>query len=130
MNVKPFWAETALLHPLLTHLKMNNISQVPGGYSLSLDTTIYSIEAIKKAAYKFADQASVIINPGPTNSAISLVFNFVGKKSSSGPEQVISDFCNELLDQDLREIVKRETGPLRNLIIAHAFSRTSLIEKD
>ena len=107
---------------------MNGIFRLPDGFSLSLNTSIYSIEAIKKAAYKFADRVSIIINSGP-DSAISLVFNFVGKNSNSDPEQVISEFCNELLDQDLREIVKRETGPLRNLIIAHAFSRSSLTEK-
>jgi His-Xaa-Ser system protein HxsD len=44
-------------------------------------------------------------------------------------EQVIPDFSNELLDQDLREIVKRETGALRNLIMAHAFSQMTLSEK-
>jgi His-Xaa-Ser system protein HxsD len=107
---------------------MNGVSRLPDGFSLSLNTSIYSIEAIKKAAYKFADRASIIINPGP-DSAISLVFNFVGRNSNGDPERVISEFCNELLDQDLREIIKRETGPLRNLIIAHAFSRTSLTEK-
>lgn len=60
---------------------------------------------------------------------IKVVFNFVGKHSSTNAEQVLSDFCNELLDQDLREIVKREAGPLRNVILAHAFSRTQLVEK-
>ena len=107
---------------------MNGVIRIAGSFSLSLDTSIYGIGAIKRAVCKFADRTSVIINPGP-DSAVSLIFNFVGKHADGDPEQVISDFCNELLDQDLREIIKRETGPLRNLIIAHAFSRTSLAEK-
>ena len=108
---------------------MNGISHDSNGYSLSLDTSIYSIEAIKKAAYKFADRASVIINPASA-STVSIVFNFIGKHAESDPNQVISDFCNELLDQDLRERIKKETEPVRNLLLAHAFSRTSLTDKD
>jgi len=108
---------------------MHSICKVPGGYSLSLSTSIYSVEAVKKTAYKFADRTSVIINP-EAESAVSIVFNFIGKHAESNPEQVISDFCNELLDQDLRERIKKETEPLRNLILAHAFSRTSLADKN
>lgn len=104
---------------------MNDASQPLSECSLSLDTTIYSLDAIKKTAYRFADQASIIVKPD-ANSKVLLVFSFVGGNAANDPKQVISDFCNELLDQDLREIVKRETGALRNLIIAHAFSRTSL----
>jgi His-Xaa-Ser system protein HxsD len=108
---------------------MHSISQVPEGYSISLSTSIYSVEAVKKAAYKFADRTSIIINPGP-DSTISLVFNFSGKYENNDPKQVIADFFNELLDQDLRERIKKETEPLRNLILAHAFSRTSLADKN
>jgi|ERR1017187_1666256 His-Xaa-Ser system protein HxsD len=110
-------------------LSMNSISQVPEGYSLSLSTSVYSVEAVKKSAYKFADRTSIIINPGP-DSTISLVFNFAGKYANRDPKQVIADFCNELLDQDLRERIKKEAEPLRNLILAHAFSRTSLADKN
>jgi|ERR1017187_6442602 His-Xaa-Ser system protein HxsD len=110
-------------------LNMHGISQVPDGYSLSLSTSIYSVEAVKKAAYKFAGRTSIIINPGP-DATISLVFNFAGMNANNDPKQVIADFCNELLDQDLRERIKKETEPLRNLILAHAFSRTSLAEKN
>jgi len=108
---------------------MNSISQVPEGYSLSLNTSIYSVETVKKAAYKFADRTSIIINLGP-DSTISLVFNFAGKYSNNDSKKVIADFCNELLDQDLRERIKKETEPLRNLLLAHAFSRTSLADRN
>ena len=108
---------------------VNGVSRLSEGYSLSLDTSIYSVEAIKKSAYKFADRASVIINPA-TESTVSVVFNFVGRHAQNDPEQVISDFCNELLDQDLREKITKETQPVRNLLLAQAFSRTSLADTD
>ena len=35
-------------------------------------------------------------------------------------------FFRELLDQELRELIIQETAPLRDLILAHAYSRTGL----
>jgi len=34
------------------------------------------------------------------------------------------------LDQDLRETLKVETEPVRNLILAHAFSKTGIISHE
>lgn len=107
----------------------NHISREPEGFALSLNTTIYSLEAIKKTAYKFADRTSIVIRPN-NDATVSVVFAFVGNHAKSDPEQVLSEFCNELLDQDLREVIKRETAPLRAVIMAHAFSRSSLAEED
>jgi His-Xaa-Ser system protein HxsD len=107
---------------------MKGISKTADGYSLMFDTSVYSLEAIKKSAYKFADRTSVVISR-TSETSVSLAFNFVDQKATDRAEQIISDFCNELLDQDLREIVKRETGALRNAIIAHAFSRTPLADR-
>lgn len=91
------------------------------------DTRVYGLEAIKKTAYKFAAVTSVIVQPR-SDQTVSVLFNFDGGQRKTDPECVIADFCNELLDQDLREVIKRETTPVRNLILAHAFSRSSLIE--
>jgi len=108
---------------------MNGVSRVGDAHCLSLSTAIYGLEAIKKTAYRFADKVSVIIQPGDDNT-VSVLFNFVGKHAANDPDKIIADFCNELLDQDLREIIKNETMPVRNLILAHAFSRTSLVEQE
>jgi His-Xaa-Ser system protein HxsD len=108
---------------------MNGVSHTPDGHSLLIDPAVYGVEAVKKAAYKFADRASVIINGNP-GSKTEVIFNFVGQHAKNNPEQIISDFCNELLDQELREVIKKETGALRNALIAHAFSQTLLTERD
>lgn len=90
---------------------------------LLLDAGVYSLEAIKKTAYKFADRASILLKQ-EDSSTVSATFSF---KEGADKTQILADFQNELLDQDLREIVKKETAPLRNLILAHALSRTSLV---
>jgi His-Xaa-Ser system protein HxsD len=106
---------------------MNGVTRDGDRFALSVDTRVYSLEAVKKTAYKFAAVTSVIIEP-KTDNVVSVLFNFAGAHAKNDPERVISDFCNELLDQDLREIIKRETTPVRNLILAHAFSHSSLVE--
>jgi His-Xaa-Ser system protein HxsD len=116
-----------VVHPGAKLAFMNSIIRSNDGLSLSLDTSIYSLDAIKKAAYKFADRTSILINPSP-GTAVVVVFNFGSEHPMSDQGQVIGAYCNELLDQDLRERIKRETTPVRNLILAHAFSRTSLSE--
>jgi len=107
---------------------VNGISCDEGAYCVKIDTSIYSLLAVKKAAYKFADRVSVVISP-QNGSKIAVLFNCVGDQSAKDLQQIISDFCNELLDQDLREIIRQETNQVRNLILAHAFSRTSLVEQ-
>lgn len=106
---------------------MNGVSHDKEEHRLLVDTKVYSLEAIKKAAYKLASKSAILITLGEGTS-VSLLFN-PARRGSSIPEDVVSEFCIELLDQDLREIVKRETTPVRNLILAHAFSRTSLIDQ-
>ena len=39
----------------------------------------------------------------------------------------IENLKKEVLDQELRHKLKAETEPVRNLIFAHAFSKTGLI---
>jgi His-Xaa-Ser system protein HxsD len=108
---------------------MNGVVRDGDKFVLSIDTRLYSLEAVKKTAYKFAAVTSIILQP-KTDQLVSVLFNFAGAHGQNDPERVISDFCNELLDQDLREIIKRETTPVRNLILAHAFSRSSLVERN
>lgn len=108
---------------------MNGVTRNGDSFVLSVDTRVYSLEALKKTAYKFAAVTSVILEP-KTDNVVSVLFNFAGAHGKNDPERVIADFCSELLDQDLREIIKGETTPVRNLILAHAFSRSSLVERN
>jgi His-Xaa-Ser system protein HxsD len=50
--------------------------------------------------------------------------------SEESASYLLREFEKEVLDQDLREHIKKETADYRNLILAHAFSKTSLIEDE
>jgi His-Xaa-Ser system protein HxsD len=99
-----------------------------GGYKcILLDSSVYRLPSAKKAAYKFGDRCYVLIEGG-TDGHIRVYLR--PKDSNLDIESVVGDYLNEVLDQDLRESIAEQTDDLRNLIIAHAFSQTSLIETD
>ena len=91
------------------------------------DTNVYKLDVLKKAAYRFTDKFSV--NFRLDSSQVICELNFPDKKSKEYIELTINDFKSEVLDQDLREKVSKETEAVRNIILAHAFSRTSLIKE-
>ncbi|WP_092316079.1 His-Xaa-Ser system protein HxsD [Cupriavidus alkaliphilus] len=90
---------------------------------LELDAAVYSLEAVQKAAYRFIDRLTILISQGQ-GIVICELDLVVGTQMPIG--DVLADFKRELLDQQLRLQIKRETEPARNLILAYAFSRTGL----
>jgi His-Xaa-Ser system protein HxsD len=94
---------------------------------LAFDRKVYEVEAVKKAAYRFIDQFSVQISLA--DDIIQCEFTFPANKTDESIEYSLSEFKKELLDQDLRSSIKKETEGVRNLILAHAFSKTSLVNE-
>ena len=89
-----------------------------------VDPKVYCLNAVKKAAYKFADKYFVEVSaPDPQHIQISARHKS-GSKLSKDEQQ---EFVNEILDQELREVVAKETEGVRNLLLAQAFSKVSLI---
>ena len=93
--------------------------------TLQLDLSAYSLNAIKKAAYRLADRASIYI---AEVTPISATVQFLPLDDSECPTGIQQEFIRRLTDEDLRERIADQTAPLRNLLIAHAFSQTSLFD--
>ena len=90
---------------------------------LQLDSSVYSIEAVQKAAYRFIDRFSAVISQDGQHILINIK---VDEKHIASTDAIIADFNKELLDQNLRFQIKAETEPARNLILAYAFSKAGL----
>ena len=95
---------------------------------LLFDEEIYSIEALKKASYKNIERYSVVIKK--EGARLECLFSFPATISEKKIQEYLDDFKKEVLDQDLRENIKRETEAVRNLILSHAFSKTGLIQDE
>lgn len=90
---------------------------------LDLDRSVYSLEAVQKAAYRFIDRLTVLISQ--SEAAITCDIDvIVGRDDLL--ESLVADFKRELLDQQLRVQIKNETTDVRNLILSHAFSQSGL----
>ena len=95
---------------------------------LIFDATVYSVDAIKKAAYRSIARFAVNIAKEGNEIKCRLTF----KESATEPQikTYLDEFKKEVLDQDLRESIKKETEGVRNLILAHTFSKTGLIKSE
>jgi His-Xaa-Ser system protein HxsD len=94
--------------------------------ALQLSSAVYELEAVKRAAYRFADRIAVEITP--FGEIINCRLIALSQASAKQLDQIASDFRIEVLDQDLRLKIAAETEPLRNLILSLAFSKTGLQE--
>lgn len=92
---------------------------------ISFDSVLFSIEAVKAACYRLLDRFSPEIELKDGKIVCHLTFD--EGVSPAAAELLISNLRKEVLDQDLRLRLKTETEPVRNLILAHAFSKTGLI---
>ena len=91
---------------------------------LELDEKSYSLEAVQKSAYRFIDKLTILISTRDDTINCDLEMNYGGEIDL----KILNAFKRELLDQQLRLSIKKETEPQRNLILAYAFSKTGLQE--
>jgi His-Xaa-Ser system protein HxsD len=96
--------------------------------TLKFDKNVYRLIALKKASYKFIDKISVNIRDEVNHHLVDVVFT--KDLSDDAKEHLLNELLKEALDQDLRETIKKETEAYRNVILAHAFAKTSLIKNE
>jgi His-Xaa-Ser system protein HxsD len=95
-----------------------------GSCTCSIDTKVYALEAVTKAAYLFLDRAYVYLYHDEQGR---LVVRFKPKPECLGIlSDIVNEFLNELLNQNVRLQVARETANLRELIMARALYSTVL----
>ncbi len=95
---------------------------------LRFDKSIYSATALKKASYRFMDRLITSIHDEAESYRVDV--QLPKELSEESVSHLLQEFQKEVLDQDLREHIKKETESYRNLILAHTFSKTSLIEDE
>jgi len=101
-------------------------SEIDRAYCVSFDATVYRLTSIKKAVHKYLGSFRVLIS----HAEKSVEVRMQAKDDCKLPEDLVGDFCNEVLDQELRESIAEETHGIRDLLLAQAFSRTALIDPE
>ena len=90
----------------------------------SFAVSTFSLDVVKKAAYRLSGRASFDIRRN--DGEIVCRLDFPTPLGQDDAEALLAAFRNEVLDQDLRRSIAEETAPIRNAILAYAFSRTDL----
>jgi His-Xaa-Ser system protein HxsD len=103
------------------------VSNLPDGtLVVRFDHAIYRPNSVKKAAYKYGGLFSVLVEQSGDSTIVSLK----PTATCQNPDEAAGQFCNEVLDQELREEIATETRGIRDLLLAHTFSKTSLIDSE
>jgi His-Xaa-Ser system protein HxsD len=103
--------------------------------TIYLDPRIYSKDAILRTSYWFTDLAYIHLPESPNDRLavrISLKQSIptLGSPKPVTINELVGEFCNSLLDFELRRQVEVETAPVRQLILAKAFSESGVLEDE
>jgi His-Xaa-Ser system protein HxsD len=103
--------------------------------TIHLNPRVYSREAILRACYWFTDVAYIHIPESPEDRLVVRVEMKQTAPTLASPKptpvrELVAEFCNSLLDFELRRQVESETAPVRQLILAKAFSESGVLESD
>jgi His-Xaa-Ser system protein HxsD len=94
--------------------------------ALQVDTTLYDLDAVLRACYKYTDRCYLFLTREPEST--HLVNVFFMSKSKMNLADVVGEFCNELVDQSLQLALSHEFGSIRDLVVAQAFSEGNLLD--
>lgn len=90
-------------------------------FEVNVDMTIYSKEALVAACYKFTDK--FYVHQQTDGDTVKVVFE--SKDNNVVSEDVVKQFCNELIDQQVRYNTNLQFGHIRDLIVEEAFKPVS-----
>jgi His-Xaa-Ser system protein HxsD len=88
---------------------------------------LYHKEAILFAAHTFIDRCYVDIDP---SSEKCINVSFRPKNKDIQFDNIALEFCNELLDQQVRLNVEKSYGNIRDLIVKQAFQPVENIQNE
>lgn len=93
--------------------------------TISVDTRVFSEASILKTAYWLTDDYYIYLSRPHKDPAVLILAELRQKESSENSrddlEAACRKFCNNLIDQEVRQIVQLETSTLRDSLVKKAF---------
>ncbi len=86
-------------------------------FQVIIDMALYAKEALIAACYKFTDRFYI----HQQTSGNNVIVVFETKDGNDVSEFVVKQFCNELIDQQVRFNTNQQFGHIRDLIVEEAF---------
>src|SRR4051794_9385969 len=94
-----------------------------GAAVVCIDERVYTRAAVLRTAYWFTDRAYVLITKLTENTfdvRIKPKLPSLESPASTSADELMGEFCNQLLDHQLREDIAERTNSVRELLIAKA----------
>lgn len=104
----------------MAEIKFPILELVGERFQISIDTSLYAKEVITAAVYKFSHLFYIHQQTDESNNTIINVV-FESKDKSMITEDVPKQFCNELIDQQVRYNINAQFGHIRDMIVQEAF---------
>jgi len=98
-----------------------------GRIQIKLNKSVYEKEAIMAAAYKLTNSCFIIVKP-LENNQLGVYFEPKNNQSENELTAIAKNYCNEVLDQQTRLDVEKQSGNIRDLLVKQAFSPTKNIK--
>ncbi len=86
-------------------------------FQVVVDMSLYAKESLVAACYKFTDR--FYIHQQSMGNNVEVVFE--SKEGNAVTDIVVKQFCNELIDQQVRYNTNQQFGNIRDLIVEEAF---------
>lgn len=86
-------------------------------FQVVVDMTLYAKESVTAACYKFTNRFYIHQQTG--DNMVNVMFE--SKDGNIVSEVVVKQFCNELIDQQVRYNTNLQFGHIRDLIVEEAF---------
>lgn len=108
------------LGTVMTDIKFPVVELEDNKFQVSVDLNLYAKEVIAAALYKFTHLYFIHQTTDSCNSNLVQIV-FESKEDNQVNVDVPKQFCNELIDQQLRHYTNNQFGHIRDLIVEEAF---------
>lgn len=96
------------------------VEEFNNGYRIFVDLNLYAKEVITATLYKFTHLCFIHQEVDSNNSNLVQII-FESKEGNNINTDIPKQFCNELIDQQLRYNTNLQFGHIRDLIVEEAF---------
>lgn len=104
----------------MAEIKIPIVELAADKFQVSVDTSLYAKEVITATIYKFSHLFYIHQQTDICNQTFVNVI-FESKDNSKVTELIPKQFCNELIDQQIRYNTDVQFGHIRDMIVQEAF---------
>ncbi len=101
----------------MTELKFPVTELEKDKFQVVVDMALYAKESLVAACYKFTDRFFI----HQQTSGDNVIAVFESKDGNIITDDIVKQFCNELIDQQVRFNTNQQFGHIRDLIVEEAF---------